>query len=94
VIISAKRGLKMVPANQEHKIRKMAYWLYLLNGRKHGNDLEDWLRAERFVVKFEDLMLRLFKVLAVFLLIWLIIIIAAFFILPYFGYQVSVQKVM
>jgi hypothetical protein len=32
-------------------IEKRAYELWLVGGCRHGNDLEDWLQAEREVMK-------------------------------------------
>jgi len=34
------------------KIRQRAYYLYLQKGCKEGQELEDWLRAEREVLCF------------------------------------------
>jgi Protein of unknown function (DUF2934) len=32
--------------NLEEEIRRLAYQLYEDRGRKHGHDLDDWVRAE------------------------------------------------
>jgi hypothetical protein len=32
--------------NLEEEIRRLAYELYEDRGRKHGHDLDDWVRAE------------------------------------------------
>lgn len=32
-----------------NEIAKLAYQLYIDRGYEHGNDMEDWLRAERIV---------------------------------------------
>ena len=35
---------------QKHKIEKRAYELFMSRGYQHGNDLGDWLIAEKEVV--------------------------------------------
>ena len=33
-----------------HRIQEEAYWLYLDRGQSHGNDREDWYKAEELVL--------------------------------------------
>lgn len=37
------------PGHLEEAIARKAYELFLARGGQHGNDLDDWLRAEREV---------------------------------------------
>ena len=38
----------------EHEIRLRAYELYLLRGRENGHDRDDWLQAERDILRELD----------------------------------------
>jgi hypothetical protein len=44
----------MTDIKQENKIRNLAYRLYLKKGKKLGNSLEDWLRAEKRILNQEN----------------------------------------
>ena len=45
-----KRAVKKGSNDQVfNEITKLAYQLYIDRGYEHGNDMEDWLRAERIV---------------------------------------------
>ncbi|NMW22062.1 MAG: DUF2934 domain-containing protein [Chlorobiaceae bacterium] len=37
------------PEQQEEEIRRAAYYLWELKGRKDGSDVEDWIEAEEIV---------------------------------------------
>jgi hypothetical protein len=39
--------------NQEEKIRLRAFELFEKRGRKHGHELDDWLKAEKEVLGFK-----------------------------------------
>jgi hypothetical protein len=80
--------------DKEKRIRKVAFWLYLLKGKKTGEDLEHWLKAEKFVAQLDGLVTKCIKFIAVVALIVLIIYLINFFVLPYFGYQCSIRKTM
>jgi hypothetical protein len=38
---------RLMDSLREERIRRRAYEMYLARGGGHGNDLEDWLQAER-----------------------------------------------
>jgi len=78
---------------QEHKVRKLAYWLYLLKGKKSGNDLEDWLKAEKAVECFEDLVAKSAKYASIVIFVLIVVFLVAYFALPLLGYQVAIQKI-
>jgi len=42
---------KASPSELRDQIAKKAYELYLARGRKDGHDLEDWLQAERLLLR-------------------------------------------
>lgn len=46
-----KRNSSRKSSNDElfNEITKLAYQFYIDRGYTHGNDMEDWLRAERIV---------------------------------------------
>jgi len=45
-----KRAVKKGSNDQVfNETTKLAYQLYIDRGYEHGNDMEDWLRAERIV---------------------------------------------
>jgi hypothetical protein len=44
---SRKGKLVAGTASVEETIRRRAYELYLERGAAHGNEMDDWLRAER-----------------------------------------------
>lgn len=46
----ATMGCKKSRAEIHQKIEKMAYYLYCIDERKHGNDEKHWLSAERLVL--------------------------------------------
>ncbi len=35
----------------EHEIRLRAYYLFVRRGKRDGHDLDDWLKAEREIVR-------------------------------------------
>ena len=39
------------PQQLEHQIRVRAYELYEARGRKHGHELDDWLRAKEEITQ-------------------------------------------
>jgi hypothetical protein len=39
------------PQQLEHQIRVCAYELYEARGRKHGHELDDWLRAKEEITQ-------------------------------------------
>ena len=43
------------PLNLADEIRARAYELYEQRGREHGNDVEDWLRAEKEIKEIQAL---------------------------------------
>jgi hypothetical protein len=40
--------------SREEQIRKRAYELYVARGREPGREIEDWLRAERELDRYEE----------------------------------------
>lgn len=48
---STKKMTLVNPADLEHKVREKAYELYVERGAWHGNDWEDWLKAEKEIKK-------------------------------------------
>ncbi len=82
----------MVAVNQEHKIRKLAYWLYLLRGKKSGSELENWLKAEKTVEVFEDSVAKSAKYLSIFAFNLAIIVLLAYYVLPLFGYKIIFEQ--
>ncbi|MBN1405858.1 MAG: DUF2934 domain-containing protein [Candidatus Omnitrophica bacterium] len=47
-----KNSSKSISINELlSKIQKRAYEIYIKKGYKHGNDLDDWLKAEKEVKK-------------------------------------------
>ncbi|MEW6009308.1 MAG: DUF2934 domain-containing protein [Candidatus Omnitrophota bacterium] len=77
---------------QEHKVRKLAYWLYLLKGKKSGDDLGDWLKAEKTVACFEDFIAKCAKYTSIVIFVLTIIVLLAYFILPFLGYRVIIES--
>lgn len=77
---------------QEHKVRKLAYWLYLLKGKKSGDDLGNWLRAEKTVERFEDFVTKCAKYASIVIFVLIIIALLAYFILPLLGYRVILER--
>jgi hypothetical protein len=49
IINQLKKGFKM--QNKEQEISKKAYYKYLQRGAEHGRDIEDWLEAEKEILK-------------------------------------------
>jgi len=47
----AKKMTLVNPVEIDERIRSKAYELYLKRGAYHGNDMEDWFKAEREVKK-------------------------------------------
>jgi hypothetical protein len=49
------RFVTKIPATSpEERIRYKAYELYIKRGMQDGNELEDWLEAEREVLEMEE----------------------------------------
>ena len=46
-----KKVTLVSPVEIDQKIRSKAYELYLKRGAYHGNDMEDWFKAEKEVKK-------------------------------------------
>lgn len=82
----------MEVVSQEHKVRKLAYWLYLLKGKKSGSELENWLKAEKTVEVFEDGVAKAVKYLSIFAFNLAVIVLLAYFILPLFGYKIILEQ--
>jgi DUF2934 family protein len=48
---SGKAAVVLDPAPSQDRIRERAYELYESRGRRAGHDEQDWLRAEREILK-------------------------------------------
>jgi hypothetical protein len=49
-----KRTVERQPLTLEEKIRQRAHQIYLNRGSRNGSDLDDWLQAEREVLKARE----------------------------------------
>ena len=49
--VTSTKGIDMATAIQEETIRNRAFELFLERGSEHGNDREDWFRAESELLK-------------------------------------------
>ena len=47
----AKKMTLVSPVEIDEKIRTKAYELYIERGAYHGNDMEDWFKAEKEIKK-------------------------------------------
>jgi len=48
-INQSRKGQKM--KNKEKEISKRAYYKYLERGAEHGHDMDDWIAAEKEILK-------------------------------------------
>jgi hypothetical protein len=48
-----KQAVSLHTPDQMKKIAEKAYYLWEKRGRPHGNDMRDWLEAERIVMGVE-----------------------------------------
>ena len=49
-----KRSVLPIRESTYEEIARVAYYFYEERGRKHGHDVEDWLRAEAHVCTDEE----------------------------------------